>query len=349
MTTEAPPNQLISVDQMVQSATTELRKYDPQIQKICKEARDLKINGLQDKKGYETVSRARKDLKQLRCSVENTRKSLNEDAQKYIKSVNAEAKRITDIIKPVETELEKKEDDWTEAKEAEERRKREEAEARYAKRCQRLVEVDGFSELAKAKELSDAEFDSLVQSLADQKAIRDAERRRLEAEEAARKAEQERLEAEARLKRQKEIEEEERRMEAERRKLEDERRQLEEARRKQHEEHQMMLAEQARIEQERLAAEADRKRLEREAAEREQMRLDAIRRAEEAKRKEQERIAREEQFAPERIKVDVLMNLVELTAEDKLADWYGRDLPPWAQGVLDDLKATRAAALDLLK
>lgn len=65
----------------------------------------LVVTGTDDKDGFKIVTEARKEVKDLRVSVEKTRKSLNADALSWQREVNSEAKRITGLLTPIENHL----------------------------------------------------------------------------------------------------------------------------------------------------------------------------------------------------------------------------------------------------
>jgi hypothetical protein len=55
--------------------------------------------------GFRKVEQAHKQVKRLRIDIDSRRKSLNEGALTYQRTVNAEAKRLTAEIEPIETAL----------------------------------------------------------------------------------------------------------------------------------------------------------------------------------------------------------------------------------------------------
>ena len=69
----------------------------------------LSIADVNDKDGYKAVREARLTVKNLRIEVEKKRKELLEDSLTYTRAVNAEAKRITSFIEPIEEALAEKE------------------------------------------------------------------------------------------------------------------------------------------------------------------------------------------------------------------------------------------------
>jgi hypothetical protein len=87
---------------------TSLAKFNPIQSKIKKLEEDylpMEIAGVNDIEGYNAVDIARKDVKKYRTTVEGIRKQEVADALKFQKSVNTEAKRITEMLTPIEEHL----------------------------------------------------------------------------------------------------------------------------------------------------------------------------------------------------------------------------------------------------
>jgi len=70
----------------------------------------LKVNGIDDKEGLKAVHDARMTVKAKRVDVEKRRKELKAGALEYGRKVDAEAKRITGMLKPIEDHLQHEED-----------------------------------------------------------------------------------------------------------------------------------------------------------------------------------------------------------------------------------------------
>ena len=154
----------------------------------------LRIVDLQDKDGAKAVDAARRAVKAKRCEVERRRKELKADALEWGRAVDAEAKRITGLLEPIEQHLEEEETriELEKARIAAEEqarvnaRRRDEHE-RVMRRIEALNRVGGYTGVmtaAQMGDLSEMEFDELL----------DAHRERWEAAEVARKAEEKRLE-----------------------------------------------------------------------------------------------------------------------------------------------------------
>lgn len=236
----------------VPDVSRELKRFSVSDSAIAKMAEDylpLKINGVDDANGLKTVHKARMVVKGLRVEVEKTRKFLKEDSVKYGRAVDAEARRITALLEPIESHLEREEEAVVIAKE---RARKAEEEAARAKAE------------AEAKAIRDAEEARIRAQREAEEARLKAEREKLDAERAAMKAEQDRLDSIRR-----EQQAEAAKLEAERRRIADE----ESARQRaiEMEKAKAEAAENARIETE--------KRIAREAKEAEERKAEQERRA----------------------------------------------------------------------
>ena len=244
----------------IDTALANFSPADAAIEGMASRYLPLRVDGIKDKDGLAAVREARRDVRDHRIRVEKTRKELKADALEYGRRVDAEAKRITALLEPIESHLDA-EVKLVEAEQARlaaerEAKKRAALDARMSRLAQfefqavpsevEALDVDGFKALL---EKAEAEF---------------MERKEREAAEARAEAE-----------RQAAIEAERQRMEAERAELD----------------RQQKLAEQARLEVERQKAEiaAEREKLEREK----QLEAAKALAAEKAAKDERERIERE--------------------------------------------------------
>lgn len=84
---------------------TKLRRQDIAIAELAEKYLPLTINGIDDKAGYKAVHDARMVCVKTRTGLESTRKMLVADALEYQRTVNAEAKRITGLLEPIESHL----------------------------------------------------------------------------------------------------------------------------------------------------------------------------------------------------------------------------------------------------
>lgn len=247
----APPTGLVKYEQ------TEV-----ELHAAAKELRGLKIAGVDDATGYRRVHEGRMKLVRYRTSIEKQRVEIKGPHLEFCRQTDAEAKRLTAIVEPVEKELA-----IEQARiDAERGRIRAEAEkARREKLDSRVAALTALGltpSVSALAELPDDEFDALLATARAEHEARLAREReeaaRLAAEKAARdaqEAEARRVEQERLARERAEIEAERERQAAERKRLDDERaKALEElaAAQRQRE------AEQARLDAERREFEAQR-------------------------------------------------------------------------------------------
>lgn len=113
-----------------------------------KELRDLAartngINAITNKDGYQQVHSGRMALKNERLSIQALAKEARDDATKFSKAVIAEEKRIIAIISPEEERLEKLQDAYDAAVEAEKQAKIAAEQQRVADLQERVAELRG--------------------------------------------------------------------------------------------------------------------------------------------------------------------------------------------------------------
>lgn len=267
----------------VRPELAEWRKQDAAIAKLAEQYGGLKIDGIDDKKGFALVHDARLEVKHLRVAVEKKRVELKADALAYGRAVDSEAKRLTGLLEPIETHLEAEE---TAVVQERERIKQAAAEAHKAKVKARfdLLKAVGFDgDYMAVPEMTDDAFADAVAKARAAKEERDrlaslereaAEQRRIteqaeaarlrqieaEAQEQARKAA---AEVEARRQAEEAAQAEQRRKEKEA--LNAERIRLAEIQAEQEAERQRLAEQQRQIELERARQEAaERSRMETE-------------------------------------------------------------------------------------
>jgi hypothetical protein len=241
----------------------EFRRQDVAIAKLAEDYLPLKVNGINDKKGLQVVHAARMDVKAKRVAVEKTRKDLKADALRFGQMVDAEAKRLTALIEPIEYHLASEEHKIQEEKDRIKKIEEDAKKAAWQKRIDAMTAVGAvFSPL----DLRDMTETTFAQFLADATKAH-AEKARKEAEEAEakrladEKAAAERANQEAELKAERErLAAIQREQEAERAKLREEREKIEreEATRRRAvelENAKREAAEKARVETERRLAE----------------------------------------------------------------------------------------------
>lgn len=194
MSTVLEPDAVVSA---LDVATDMTRYYptDAAIKKLADEYLPLKIAGQEDTKGFKKVHEARMVVKNLRCTVENTRETLKAPVLKLGKEIDSVAKGIAAKLEPIETHLKNEEDAYEKEKE---RIKQAAAEAKRIALQKRVTAFAalGIMELpADIAEMPEHEFDRQLSIATDawkhtQAEIKAAEEKRLaEAAEAKRAAE----------------------------------------------------------------------------------------------------------------------------------------------------------------
>lgn len=88
-----------------------------ELELIVKEAKDLTISGINDRKGYDLVHSKRMELKKTRIQISKTGKELRTEAIAFQRAVIEKEKELISMIAPVETDLETKEKTIDEEKE----------------------------------------------------------------------------------------------------------------------------------------------------------------------------------------------------------------------------------------
>jgi len=302
--------QTATVPQIVRPELVEFRKQDAAIAKLREQYMHLKIDGLDDKEGFAKVHDARMIVKNTRISVEKKRVDLKADALAYGRAVDAEAKRLTEMLSPIESHLEAEESAIVQERERIKKEAERKRQAIVQGRVDQFIACGVVPNISDVAALTDEQFAESIAVAQKAKAEREAaaEAQRKADEEAAEKRRQEAAllaeERAALAKIKAEQEAEAARLAAERRKIEE----AEAAKRRAEELEQAKkeAAERARVETE--------KRIAREAAE--------------AKAAEESRIAREKQEAeaaeaarikaeqerPQRQKIAAIADVVEAIA-----------------------------------
>lgn len=106
-------------------------------------ARTNGIDSITNKDGYQQVHSGRMALKNERLSIQTLAKEARDDATKFSKAVIAEEKRIIAIISPEEDRLQKLQDDYDTAIEAEKQAKIAAEQKRVADLQERVAELRG--------------------------------------------------------------------------------------------------------------------------------------------------------------------------------------------------------------
>ena len=98
-------NSVPTFDQLV---SIELTKFDvvvPKVAELSAEFMPLKITSIEDKDGYNEVSKALRFIVSKRTAVEEKRKELKADSLAFGRAVDARAKEITLMLSPIEDHL----------------------------------------------------------------------------------------------------------------------------------------------------------------------------------------------------------------------------------------------------
>jgi hypothetical protein len=241
----------------------QFRRQDAAIAKLAEKYLPLKIAGLNDRGGFQAVHSARMIVKGKRVEIEKTRKELKADALEYGQQVDAEAKRLTALIEPIESHLEAEESAIENEKA---RLKKIEDDAKQAALQKRLDALAAVGEIANpilVANISESTFQEMLAKATAAHAERlriaeeEAEAKRLAEESAA--AERVRQEAELKAERER-LAEIRRQQEAEGIKLRAEREKIEAEDRERRRERELEIAKaeaarQATAEAERRAAE----------------------------------------------------------------------------------------------
>jgi len=121
-----------------------LRKFDvvvPAIEELKKSYLPLKIKSVDDKEGYEKVSKALRFMITKRNEVEDKRKELKSDSLAYGKAVDSRAKEITFMLTPIEEHLRLEKERIDEEIEAIKEKKIREEQERLNIRNRRLLQA----------------------------------------------------------------------------------------------------------------------------------------------------------------------------------------------------------------
>lgn len=109
------------------------QKIDEAITNLQEQYGSLTVQGLNDRVAYIAAADGAKLVKKLRLNIDKKREELNAFPLKFQRAVNAEAKRITELLKPIEAHLKTQVDRFEKAEE-------EAKKAEQALRHQNLIE-----------------------------------------------------------------------------------------------------------------------------------------------------------------------------------------------------------------
>ncbi len=143
----------------------------------------IKVADHNDRFHAEVAHNRRMEVRALRVAVEKTRKELKEDSLRFGKAVDAEAKRITALLTPIEEHLQAQEDIVAKYK------ARMEAEAKAKAEADRLAEEQARQAERDAIEAERAKLEAERRAIEEEKArIENEKRRQVELETARQQA-----------------------------------------------------------------------------------------------------------------------------------------------------------------
>jgi len=174
------------------------RKQDAIIADMSANYMALKIHGVDDRKGFEAVHKARMNVKNTRIEVEKTRERLKESVLERGRKIDGEAKRVKALLEPIEKYLTDQEDAITKEKERLKREAEEAQKAKIEKRYEQLRQCEySGAGLSAVPFMTDKDFGQMLFMAQADKAQRDREaaekRKQDEAREAELAAEKKRL------------------------------------------------------------------------------------------------------------------------------------------------------------
>lgn len=184
----------------------EIDNFNPtvaELHELAEKYKELTIDGLDDKDGYERVHKARMELVRTRLEITKTGKALRDDANKFAKAVIAKEKELVGLIEPVEKELKAKQD------EIDEKRERARRFSLLPERMEKLLEIEEVVSTDELLGMSNDQFLSFYNERKEAWLFRKEQElaeERLRVEQEANRIENEKREAEAAKKREAEIE-----------------------------------------------------------------------------------------------------------------------------------------------
>lgn len=165
---------------------TEMVKYsvtDAEIAEMRQQYMGIMVMGPDDEDGAKLAHTARVAVKKLRCGVEQARVQFKAEALDYGRRVDAEAKRLTELLLPIEDHLAGQERIVAEEKERL-KKAAEEAERQKLEAAEKEKRNAEEARLKAAHEAEEKRLQAEREKLAAERAAMDAERKRLEAEKA---------------------------------------------------------------------------------------------------------------------------------------------------------------------
>lgn len=170
-------NYLMPTKKQTKQGLARFNITDAAIQKMRDDFITLKIEGVEDSAGFARVHEARMVVKNHRVEVEKTRKALKEDALAYGRAIDAEAKRIVSLLKPIEDHLAEEEDMIKQIKAAEKQKAEEERRRAIEAEERALLE-----QIKQKREVEEARLAAIRQKNEEEERRLAAERAEIEAE-----------------------------------------------------------------------------------------------------------------------------------------------------------------------
>ncbi len=147
--TEREQSESVIVDTLSDTSDTELDKVleheitkfnlaDAWIEEKKAKCLAMKINGQEDKEGYEAIKEELRIIKEKRINVGKTKDKINEGALKWQRTVNAEAKRLVTALEPIEQYLFNQKSEYEAEKERIKQEKKNAEQRLFTERSQKL-------------------------------------------------------------------------------------------------------------------------------------------------------------------------------------------------------------------
>lgn len=217
MSEEAKTTQVLTITQHLDN---ELKKLTPEddLKALAEESMDYKVLSVTDKESYEAVVEQRKRVVKARTGLDKIRKEIKAPALEFGKKVDAEAKRLTEIIAGAESHLIEQEKVYTNEQERLEKQKEAERLEKIRVRTEQVMQckptstVDGYVVGAhtitrhEIEHMTDTDFETRISAMVDAANERDEEQAAIDAK-LARLAELEKQAAEAKAETNKAVEE----------------------------------------------------------------------------------------------------------------------------------------------
>lgn len=276
----------------IQTGLEAFEQKKAELQQLADSAKDVKINGIDDKAGYRSAREKRIELRNAEIAIEKEAKAMRDLVTPISRHISAKEKELLSITEFHKERL-TKEEKWFQSEQERIKQEKEAAEkARVQNRIDKLSAYNAAIDYAKLSFISDEEFDKI---LSESKCAYDSEQARIAAE----MAEHDRLKRE-----------EEERIRIERLELEKIKAEQERIRQEQEEKELSIQKEQARIAAEKKAIEdakiGEERKKQREAeieAAKKEAADKAIREENERKIAEENERKRQEELKPDKEKV----------------------------------------------